>query len=297
MSGARGASGRVEELEGERDVLLSSIEDLDREHAAGDVADEDYDAIRASYVERAATTLRALESARASRADPPAAGARRATAAGIRSYLGRRRVRAVLVAVGVVCAAGLVAIAAARAAGVRLPGASATGSVSLPTAARVSQELDQAAILASSGQLTKAVGVYDTILSSAPRQPEALAYKGWLVRLAGIARHAPAAVESGDALVAEAVSVAPGYAEARAFDAVALLEDRGDAEGAVAELAAMLSDRPGATLVASVAPYARRAYEAVHEQVPAAFHAAQARERAGSRSGRSSGAPAGATAR
>ncbi|MDA8292667.1 MAG: hypothetical protein M0Z33_13475, partial [Actinomycetota bacterium] len=277
------AGRRVEELQSERDVLLASLEDLDREHAAGDLADEDYEAIRARYVEGAARALRALESAARARTEEPDGGGRAARAGrpahasrAVRSYLGRTRVRRMLGAVGVLCALGLVVVAAARAAGVRLPGQSATGTVGVTGAARVRQELDQAAILASAGQLTKAIAVYDTILSSVPRQPEALAYKGWFVRLAGIARHSEAAVSDGDALLAAAVAAAPGYAEARAFYAVSVFEDRGDARSAVVQFAAMLRDHPAATLTESVAPVALRAYSAARAGAPRAFAAAAA---------------------
>lgn len=274
MSGTTPAARRVDHLVHERDVLLASIEDLDREHAAGDIDDDDYTTLRAGYVERAAVALRALAttseagSGVAAQAPParPPSWTRRA-----RRALGRRRVRRVLVALGATCALGLVAVAATHAAGVRLPGESATGSVTLTSAAEVRQELDQAAVLASSGEIAKAISVYDTILAAVPTQPEALAYKGWFVRLAGIARRSAPAVAQGDALVRDAVRVAPGYAEARAFDAIALDEEGGDPRGAVVELRAMLRDNPSEVLLQSVGAEAERIFSSEHLAVPAAL--------------------------
>ncbi|HYZ97739.1 MAG TPA: hypothetical protein VE575_03240, partial [Acidimicrobiales bacterium] len=48
-------------LEEQRDFLLRSLEDLEREHDAGDVDDHDYAALKDDYTARAARTIRAIE--------------------------------------------------------------------------------------------------------------------------------------------------------------------------------------------------------------------------------------------
>lgn len=48
-------------LEEQRDFLLASLRDLERERAAGDVDDADYEALRSSYTARAADIIRRLE--------------------------------------------------------------------------------------------------------------------------------------------------------------------------------------------------------------------------------------------
>lgn len=258
----RSAGRSTDEIAEERDFLLTSIEDLDREHAAGDVDDADFAALRGSYVERAAAATRALaavagaatvtvDAAPAEAVPVRRGGDDRVHAA--RRYLGRRGTRRVLVVVGLVCAAGLVLVVAARAAGLRLPGQYSSGSVVLSSAAQVRQELAQASVLATEGQLAGAISTYDLVLSRVPHQPEALAYKGWFVRLVGIADRSPAAVGDGDVLLSEAVRVAPGYAEARAFYAVALAEDQRDVRGAIRQLRGLLADRPSPSLLRSVA--------------------------------------------
>ena len=45
----------------ERDFLLASLDDLDREHAAGDIDDDDYHALKDDYTVRAAAVVRALD--------------------------------------------------------------------------------------------------------------------------------------------------------------------------------------------------------------------------------------------
>ena len=49
------------ELEDERSFLLDSLEDLERERAAGDLSDADYEVLRDRYTRRAAEVLRALD--------------------------------------------------------------------------------------------------------------------------------------------------------------------------------------------------------------------------------------------
>ena len=298
MSSTRAGAGRTADLVEERDYLLRSIEDLEREHAAGDIDDADYRNLRAGYVERAAAAIRALETLEAVPAPDDAGAARRAAPQGassqgassqgaeslgaagrsragrmrtFRRWLGRRRTRRVLVSVGIVSALGLVTVAAARAAGIRLPGEYASGSVTLTSAAQVRQELDQAALLATDGRIRAAISVYDTVLAAVPDQAEALAYKGWLVRLAGVSARSALAVADGDAILAKVARVAPGYAEGRAFDGIALLEDENDVAGAAAQFSAMRADRPTATLQGSVASSITSHYAAIGRPVPRAL--------------------------
>ncbi len=291
MSGSGPPTGSHAELVEERDYLLRSIDDLEREHEAGGIDDTDYRTLRAGFVERAAAAIRALDEAPAvpgagtpaqpapsgpARAAPESSGASprpgpRSRLDAVRRRLGRRSTRRVLVPLGVACVLGLVVVVAARAAGIRLPGEYASGSVTLSSAAQVRQELDQAAILATEGRLRTAISVYDTVLAAVPHQAEALAYKGWLIRLAGISARSTLAVADGDATLAEAVRVAPGYAEARAFYAIALLEDERDVQGAVTQLEAMLADRPTATLRRSVATSITSHFALLGTSVPAAL--------------------------
>ena len=100
---------RLAELEEERAFLLRSLDDLDREHDAGDLDEHDYVELRDGYTARAAAVLRELEAGRAARpARPPTRWGRVALIGGL----------VVLVAVG----AG---VAVAAFSGQRLPGETA----------------------------------------------------------------------------------------------------------------------------------------------------------------------------
>ncbi len=62
---------RLAELEEERRFLLRSLDDLEREHAAGDVDEADYETLRDGYTVRAAAVLRQIETGRSRLAPKP----------------------------------------------------------------------------------------------------------------------------------------------------------------------------------------------------------------------------------
>jgi hypothetical protein len=255
------------DLETERDFLLRSIEDLDREHAAGDVGTRDYDELRADYVARAAVTLRVLGD-RLDDGGPSAAvaGANRWDRA--RRYLGRRGTRRALVITGIVCLLCALGLTAAELAGVRLPGEGATGSVNLPRTVQIRDDLAAALLFANSGHAAEAVGLYDEVLSLDPRQPVALADRGWLERLAGLAARSRRAVAIGDDSIARSVAVDAKYADAHAYDAVALYEDDHLVAAAARQIAQMEQDHPTKTLLSEFGATLAAIERAAHAPVP-----------------------------
>lgn len=280
-------SERSEARLGERDYLLTSLADLEREHAAGDVDDVDYQTLRAGYVARAAELLRELSPGEST--DVPGAANGSATAAGDigatgavgrsgaaprlpgaawRRRLGRRRTRRWLVAVACCCFAGIATIVVLSLAGVRLPGQTATGTVSEPVSVQITQDLSDAELLGSAGEIVQAVQAYEQVLALDARQPEALAYLGWLDRLTGRDRHDAPLVAAGDQLIAHAVAVAPNYPDARAFDGIALLQDRHDDAAGLAELRAFLGDRPSTALLDALGPSLVTTFRDAHVAVP-----------------------------
>ena len=64
--------GALARLEEEREFLLQSLRDLEREREAGDIDDADYARLRDDYTTRAAATLRASLSPLGSACSPPA---------------------------------------------------------------------------------------------------------------------------------------------------------------------------------------------------------------------------------
>jgi hypothetical protein len=253
------------ELADRRDALLRSIEDLDRELAAGDLEGDAYEELHAEYVARTAEVIRALETADS----PPAVRAKRRDRR-FRRFLGRRRVRLVLGVGASVCVVIVVGLVAARLAGVRLPGEGVTGGVVIPTSAQVRQDLAEASALGNAGQVNQAIETYDAVLKAVPNQPEALTYRGWLERLAGQAAGSVTLVELGDAELTRAAQVAPGYADAHGLDGIALLEDGGLAKlsQAVAQFKIFCQDKGSAAVLSAQGRTMAQAFIAAHETVP-----------------------------
>ena len=250
------------ELEEERDFLLRSLEDLERERAAGDMAEQDYTALKDDYTARTAAVLRAIEEARTRR---PSDLAPAAPAPDQR----RRRLppaRTVLVWGGLVAFAVVAGALVARAVGERLPGQATTGSIA-PTGS--STDLARARQLVSQGQTLAAVQLYDQILARDPRQVEALAYRGWLTRLVGREAGNAALVDKGLELISRAVAVDPAYPDARFFRGLVLYQDKKDPAAAIADFRAYLASGPPPDTVPLVEDVLRRAMADAGQAPPA----------------------------
>lgn len=144
-----------------------------------------------------------------------------------------RRLRQVAVGAAVIAVAVGAGALVARTAGERLPGESATGTVDLGPA----ELLIEARHRLARGQAFDALRLYDRVLEQDPEHPEALAYRGWLIRLAG-------QKQEGMDLVDTALAADPGYADAHLFRGVMLLEDLKQPADAAAALRRFLALAP-----------------------------------------------------
>jgi tetratricopeptide (TPR) repeat protein len=213
-------SGLVEE----RDFLLRSLRDLEAERAAGDIDPHDYRALKDDYTARAAAVIRELEGEPV--AVPVAAPGP-----------GRRRSWRTPVAVfGVIGLAVLTGWAVASSSGERQAGQAATGNVALAPNSTEAR-LAQARKLFGEKKVLDAVRTYDDILKTDPNQPEALAYKGWLLYLAGLA-------DPGLESVTKATTAVPSYPDAHFFRAMILCDAKHDGDGAIAEYRAFFANVP-----------------------------------------------------
>lgn len=154
--------------------------------------------------------------------------------------------RAAVVAAVVAVAVGAGALVA-RMAGERLPGESATGTVDLGPA----ELLIEARSRLAAGGAVDALRLYDRVLEQDPDHPEALAYRGWLVRLAG-------QTQEGMDLVDTAIAADPDYPDAHLFRGVMLLEDFEQPAAAAVELRRFLALAPDS-------PFASQAQESLAE--------------------------------
>lgn len=218
-------------LEEQRDFLLRSLEDLEREREAGDLADDDYATLRDDYTVRAAEALRALEAARGDAAPPPAPPRRR---------------RTVAVFAGVILFAVVAGLVAASAMGSRQAGETATGGIS--TRQSPSQRAQACIPKIQTEGPGEAIPCFQAVLDDDPRNVVALTWLGWAIDLAvtggGLTgEQAQELQASSSALVDRALEVNPDYSYARAFRAV-LAFRHGDPARAKEYLADFEANKP-----------------------------------------------------
>lgn len=246
-------------LEQDRDHLLRSLEDLEQERAAGDLEEADYLALKEDYTARAAEVLRALEPAPTSQAGEEGdEGARPVTVVGAPPR--RPTWRPVLVLVTLLVVAAGAGALVARTAGERLPGDPVSGAIKAtgPSGA-IADDLVKARDLIGNGKTLDAIKVYDRVIERDPEQPEALAYRGWLLRLAGRAAGNTELIDKGLEYIDRAVAADPTYPDAHFFRAFVLYQDRNDPAGAVPELRTFLAGNPPKEMVPVVEDMLRRA--------------------------------------
>ncbi len=206
-------------LEEERDFLLGSLDDLEREFDAGDVDEVDYVALKDDYTARAAATIRAIDDGKASFASVPSRQSRAKT-------LG--------IAAAVVLVAVLTGVVMAQASGRRGSNDGLTGDINASVRTQVRD------CIASEATETDPIAVlecYDAVLDLDPDNVQALTYRGWF-----LARTAFQAGPAGDELLDsavvfldEAIAADPTFGDARVFRAV--VHDRqGEVDDALAQL-------------------------------------------------------------
>lgn len=215
-------------LEEERAVLLRSLRDLDVEHSAGALGDEEYRTLRHETERRAVAVLRTLE-ARGAAAGALAAAEtpsglkelRAPSSNGHGASATRRRSRALPAVVALAVAAAVVVPLLAHAVASRGAGQAVTGDSTGPSGPSLSffeqrvrahpndaaARLDLAARYTSAGLTGLAVAQYTSALRLDPSNVEAHTALGLILYGQGRAKDGLAAVE-------EALAVDPAYPEA-----------------------------------------------------------------------------------
>jgi tetratricopeptide (TPR) repeat protein len=250
---------RSTELQERRAFLLTSLDDLDRERAAGDLSDADFDLLHGDYSRRAAEVLREMEGASTSSARIPL------TQNVVPSNRGR--VAAMLGAL-VVFAVGA-GVLVARLAGERTGNDGLTGTVRSATAntadAKVEALLQKGRDNLGSDPLA-AIKSFDEASALDPTQAEAFAYAGWVLRI--VAQSVDDKAQKAELLdgafarIEKAISIAPRYPDARAFRGVMLLRDRDDPKAALADFVALEQLNPPAQIEQLVTSARRDAEDA-----------------------------------
>lgn len=219
-------------LEEQRDFLLASLRDLERERAVGDVDDSDYESLRSSYTARAADIIRQLQPN-----EVPAGSA--AGAVGKRAA--SRRLVGVLAVVAFAVGLG---VFVARQSGQRLPGETASGGIADSTA----NKLAQARQLNFNDPIT-AINIYSDVLKVDPDNVEALTYRSWLLALT--ARDAEqavrdAAVQTAILGLGRATLLDDSYPDAHCFLGIVSFRFANDLATAKSELAKCQASDPPA---------------------------------------------------
>ncbi len=269
-------------LSDERDFLQRSIEDADREHAAGDLSDEDHallvarDSVRLTEV---VAELAALGPAPSSAAAPtqgdrgPSGSEGGADGADVaqppRPSMPLWR-KAGIAAACLLIALGI-GILVAQFVQSRAPGQASSGSVTLSQAQSIEEQLQQALALNNEGDTKGALELYDKVLSEDPSNPAALSYAGYLQWNVGSSAHVPSLVRVGRSMIETAVRNSPSYYEAHLFYGLVLENQDHDHRAAVAQFEQFLADGPPAGEPAQVASLVAGAYRAAGAPLPAAF--------------------------
>lgn len=205
-------------LQEERDHLLTSLDDLDAELAAGDIDQTDYDTLRDDYTARAALLTRAVEGAAVTRAEREQ-----------RSRSAQLKWIASVLAIAALSAWAMVQFSGARGAG-----ETASGEIRLSTTSLLSS----AAQAFGQGEVDRSLELYTEVLDLQPTNVEALTYRGWIQYQRG-------EVELAKDDFDDAVAFDEDYGDVRVFRSiVALDEERFD--DASAELAAFDASNPTA---------------------------------------------------
>jgi len=243
-SASKSASARRRELdpdalaalEEERDFLLRSLEDLEREYAAGDVDDSDFEELKDDYTARAAAVIRAIDD-------------RTEAVKSLRPQRNWQRTALGLVLVGVMAVGASWVVF--RNAGTRAPGQGLTGDIRQDSSNLILQAQGltgqaQASLQAGDSakaikQFESAVQTYDKALEISPENVQALTYRGWVLHTIALSSERSVAAEFDlQALeyLDEAIAIDPLYSDARVFRAI-LERNAGDFAAAKIDLDAI----------------------------------------------------------
>jgi tetratricopeptide (TPR) repeat protein len=231
------------ELGEERTAVYRALRELDFDHEAGHLADDDYRALRSTYEARAAAALRALDALGGpAKAPAPRSAPERAPAARgwTRSPVTLAVGATLLLVFGVVVGVSVgrytepapaapmpgVPMATVPPAGDRPPLAAEPGRPLPPEMLAGMLQAARQSLLAE--RYSEAIAAYQAVLKRDPRNVDALTHLGFIVALGG---HADTALETID----RALAIDPDYALGRYYRGQVLYEGKRDTAGAIKE--------------------------------------------------------------
>ena len=286
------AGASADQLDARREFLEQSLADAFAEHRAGDLSDQDYQALRRRDTARlAALDVRMVEADHLASAGSggvavvvAAPGREQAVGAGAVEPVASptvpvpgprrsRRQRFLITGATVSFGAALVLVVALFAAN-RLPGQTPTGNPTLSQQAQIQQSLAQAATLENQGQSGEAAQVYQKVLTEDPQSEVATAQLGWLEYNTGVQGKSASLIADARAKLDQAIKLNPTDYAARLYLGTVILDQDDNAAAAVAQYQAFLADNPPASLLQQAATILRQAFTQAGAPVPAGVPAA-----------------------
>lgn len=227
-------------LEEERAFLRRSLDDLEREHDAGDLDERDYETLRRDYESRVASVERAIDGERSALGSAPRPPWTRTAA----------------VVLVVALAASGAGLAVAATSGSRRPGETVTGDIREVSTDR----LTEAVALAQEGRVAEALRIYEEVLAEDPENVRALLDRGLLRLQAGQATQSDSLLQAGRESIEQALVLRPDDPEALFYLGLAQ-RLQGDVPGATATLQRALEHDPPPALAAQIQDALTRAAE------------------------------------
>jgi cytochrome c-type biogenesis protein CcmH len=294
--GGEGSALTAGEVSERRRFLTQSLADADAEYLAGDLSDADYLALRHRDMLRLASLdhgrtgsvvagpgvataerrpgsvapdgeLDRPTSANVLVAEDPELPVAPVTASPTRSSKRGRRSWWFLAGAVVAFGAALV-VAVSLFATDRQPGQSITGSFAETPQQQIEVNLAQAATDVNQGQVGPAAQLYQSVLAKSPDNEVALAQLGWLEFESGRQGANATLIREGRAKLNRAVQINPKDYAVRLYLGTVLLQEDGNAAGAVAQYQQFLVDGPPADLVKQAGPELRQAYQKAGVPLP-----------------------------
>ena len=260
----------------QRQFLLRSIDDAERERLAGDLSPDDYDVFLRRDQARLAEVEAALAALGPSPHDETTTMLSEEAEVTTRRRLGTGRTVGIIVACLLIFT-GLV-ILVNHAVNPSLPGQAVSGSITESKVELIEQELADAATLNNNGDGVQALQLYDRVLSQDPTDPNALAASGWLEWNYGEAGKSSKSMQAGRRAEENAIKLAPTYFAGHLFLGLILLNQDHNVAGAIGEFTKLLADHPPNAELVSVASLVASAYAQAREPLPPALAKAYATE-------------------
>ena len=260
-------------LNDQREFLLRSIDDAEREYDAGDLAKADFDVL----IVRDRTRLAEVEAELAALGPERSEGAipmAEPDVAPVRRRYSNWRRAGILVACLFIATGAIILVD--HALNPAAPGQPSSGSTPESKTELIAAQLAEAVILSNDGEGVPALQLYQKVLAEDPGDPVALAASGWLEWNYGNAARSGAVMRSGRSAEQKAIRLAPTYYAGHLFLGLIILNQDHDATGAIGQFTKFLADSPPTVEVASFAAQVAPAYTKAKEPLPAKLAAALA---------------------